>query len=312
MSHNEDLRMLRCTRKNREKQRSSPISLWRILSVAIACSVYLKTADAAPIDLTYEKTQTYTGKAYDKDEHIWIYSKAFAEKFRMPAAWVSDNLKGIEAAAFRIGEMELTCGLGGNEATCARLMKCMLDIYVDEKKTPLPWLEDKKADWLPSTDSFHWLFDAENNAPGRVQNPPGLDPDTSGYRTLRPFGDRQAKRPAYYQNNAGTYDDQFNRSQIFAYQRRLHGDLSMIRLSYGCGGVRNKRPYTSFRLMLDMKPIRYVDDPKIKGTRDPVYGPRPVYHSFQLPVAFERKIDGVLELRGKTEEARYKQILNIK
>ena len=139
-----------------------------------------------------------------------------------------------------------------------------------------------------------------------------LEPDDSGFRTLRPFGDQQLKRPAYYQSNDGTpKDDQFNWLQIYAYQRQLHGDLSMVRLSYGCL-TRNKRPYTSFRLMLDTKPIRYIDDPKIKGARDPVYGQRPIYHQFQLPAAFERKIDGVIESKSKAEVARYKQILNVK
>lgn len=283
-----------------------------VLSVVIAGVINVKMAHAEPIDLTYEKTQTYTGRAFEKDEHVWIYNKGFAEKFRMPAAWISDDLKGIEAAAFRTGELEMTCGLAGNEKTCTRFMKCLLDIYVDEKKTPLPWLEDKKADWLPSADSFHWLFDAANNAPGKVPNPPGLDPDDSGFRTLRPFGDRQAKRPAYYEHNGYTpFDDQFNNNQVLAYQRNLHGNLSMIRLSYGCQG-RNKRPYTTLRLMLNGKPIRYVDHPKIKGVRNPVYGPRPIYHSFQLPAAFERKIDAAMAERKKLEESRYTQILNFK
>ena len=286
-------------------------TLIRALGIATACAVFGDFSAAAPVDLTYEKTQTFKGRAFDKDEHVWIYNKAFADKFRMPSAWVSDDLKGIEAAAFRVGEMELTCGLGRTEETCARLMKCILDIYVDEKKTPLPWLEGKTADWLPSTDSFHWLFDAERNAPGSPY-PAVLEPDDSGFRTLRPFGDKQLKRPAYYESNAGTpKDDQFGWRQIYAYQRQLHGDLSMVRLSYGCT-TRNKRPYTSFRLMLDTKPIRYVDDPKRKGVRVPVYGQRPIYHQFQLPAAFERKIDGVLESKSKAEVARYKQILNVK
>ena len=286
-------------------------TLIRVLGIAMTCAVFVDFSAAAPVDLTYEKTQTYKGQAFDKDEHVWIYNKAFSDKFRMPAAWISDDLKGIEAAAFRVGELELTCGLGRTEETCARLMQCILDIYIDEKKTPLPWLEDKNADWLPSTDSFHWLFDAERNAPGRPY-PAVLEPDDSGFRTLRPFGDKQLKRPAYYQSNEGTpKDNQFSKLQVYAYQRQLHGDLSMVRLSYGCL-TRNKRPYTSFRLMLDTKPIRYIDDPKTKGARDPVYGPRPIYHQFQLPAAFERKIDGVLESKSKAEVARYKQILNVK
>lgn len=283
----------------------------RAAEIAFVCWVLIETAVAAPVDLTYEKTQTYRGQAFDKDEHAWIYNKAFADKFRIPAAWVSDDLKGIEAAAFRVGELELTCGLGRTEGTCARLMQCILDIYVDEKKTPRPWLEDKNADWLPSTDSFHWLFDAERNAPGSPY-PAVLEPDDSGFRTLRPFGDKQLKRPAYYQSNAGTpKDNQFSKLQVYAYQRQLHSDLSMVRLSYGCL-TRNKRPYTSFRLMLDTKPIRYINDPKTKGARDPIYGLRPIYHQFQLPAALERKIDGVLESKSKAEVARYKQILNVK
>ena len=109
-------------------------TLIRALGIATACAVFGDFSAAAPVDLTYEKTQTFKGRAFDKDEHVWIYNKAFADKFRMPSAWVSDDLKGIEAAAFRVGELELTCGLGRTEETCARLMQCILDIYIDEKR----------------------------------------------------------------------------------------------------------------------------------------------------------------------------------
>lgn len=273
-----------------------------VMTVTLGWSIAALPAFAGPPsrDVTYEMTQTYTGKSFTKDEHVWIYTRAFAERFRMPADWVSEDLKGIEAAAFRIGEAGLTCGLGGREENCHRFQQCELDIYVDEKKYPLPWLTEKSADWLPGPDSFRFLRDAERNAPGRFQPPVGITGDVS--HELHPFGDWKTGRPAYYMQNAQTPKDNFlNQERILAYQRSIHGDLTMIRLNYGCL-TRNKRPYTGFWLI----------ERGNGWIGDMLKYPQKIYHHFQLPADFERKIDIVRSNRTEIEEKRYKQILNVK
>jgi len=277
-------------------------SIMLIITVTVGWVTLAMPAFAGPPsrDITYEMTQTFTGKSFTKDEHVWIYTRAFAERFRMPSAWVSEDLKGIEAAAFRIGEAGLTCGLGGREENCHRFQQCELDIYVDEKKYPLPWLTEKSADWLPGTDSFRFLRDAERNAPGRLQPPVGIAGNVS--HELHPFGDWKTGRSAYYGTNAGaSKDEEFIGERILAYQRRIYGDLTMIRLNYGCLS-RNKRPYTSFWMVL--KTEEWIGDMRNY--------PQKIYHHFQLPAAFERQIDRVRDERTRIEEKRYKQIFNAK
>lgn len=276
-----------------------------VVSMIVAIWVWASFTDlavAAPtkIDLNYEQKQTYSGTAYVKDDHIWIYTKAFAERFDMPKAWISEELKGIEAAAFRIGEGDFRCGLGRNPDSCARFQECQLDIYVDEKKYPLPWLTDKAADWLPGPDSFKFLYDADRNLPGLAQPPAGIEGDIANM--LHPFGDWQTKRPAYYMQNAQTPDDDsLNIAIILAYQRRIHGDLTMIRLNYG-NLTRNKRPFTSFWLVLESK--NWIGNMR--------KFPQKIYHHFQLPAAFESRIDEVRANRNKIEEQKYQQILKMK
>jgi hypothetical protein len=277
-------------------------ALGLLVAVTLGGSIVALPAFAGPPsrDITYEMTQTFTGKSFTKDEHVWIYTRVFAERFRMPSAWIREDLKGIEAAAFRIGEAGQTCGLGGREENCHRFQQCELDIYVDEKKHPLPWLTEKSGDWLPGTDSFRFLRDAERNAPGRLQPPVGITGHVS--HELHPFGDWKTGRPAYYMQNAQTPKDNFlNQERILAYQRSIHGDLTMIRLNYGCL-TRNKRPHTGFWL------IERGSD----WIGDMHKYPQKIYHHFQIPADFERQIDGVRSNRTKIEEKRYKQILNVK
>ena len=63
------------------------------------------------------------GKArYTKDNFLWVVTPEFARKFCMPPEFVSSELKGAEAVAFRIVEDadEERCGWGGRGKRCAR------------------------------------------------------------------------------------------------------------------------------------------------------------------------------------------------
>ena len=74
------------------------------------------------------------GKArYTKDNFIWTVTPEFARKFCMPPEFVSTELKGAEAVAFRIVEDadEETCGWGGRGEVCARMKELRFEIYFD-------------------------------------------------------------------------------------------------------------------------------------------------------------------------------------
>ena len=54
-----------------------------------------------------------------RDPHIWVYTKAFAERFGMPKEWISKDLQGVEAAAWRKTKTGYeTCGWGGKKDAC--------------------------------------------------------------------------------------------------------------------------------------------------------------------------------------------------
>jgi len=73
------------------------------------------------------------GKArYAKDPWLWVVTPAFAQTFCMPPEFVSNELKGAEAVAFRLlskGDDE-NCGFGGNPNVCSGEVVLRLDVYV--------------------------------------------------------------------------------------------------------------------------------------------------------------------------------------
>ena len=73
------------------------------------------------------------GKArYTKDNFLWVVTPEFARKFCMPPEFVSSELKGAEAVAFRIVEEadEERCGWGGREEVCSRGKELRFEIYI--------------------------------------------------------------------------------------------------------------------------------------------------------------------------------------
>lgn len=73
------------------------------------------------------------GKArYAKDPWLWVVTPAFAQKYCMPPEFVSAELKGAEAVAFRLlskGDDE-NCGFGGNPNVCSREVVLRFDVYI--------------------------------------------------------------------------------------------------------------------------------------------------------------------------------------
>ena len=67
----------------------------------------------------YEINQTFDGQSYFRDNNSWVVTKEFADTFGMPPSAVDSELKGIEAAAFRIEDSgRPLCGMGGKAENC--------------------------------------------------------------------------------------------------------------------------------------------------------------------------------------------------
>jgi hypothetical protein len=68
---------------------------------------------------------------YIKDPYTWYVTREFAARFCMPEEFISDELKGAEAIAFRYKPDEVeTCGWGGDREVCNRGHMQWLEIYV--------------------------------------------------------------------------------------------------------------------------------------------------------------------------------------
>lgn len=72
------------------------------------------------------------GKAgYTKDLFMWAVTPAFAAKFCMPQEFISTELRGAEAVAYRLveDETEQHCGLGGKAEVCMKPRYHRFEIY---------------------------------------------------------------------------------------------------------------------------------------------------------------------------------------
>ncbi len=186
----------------------------------------------------YVINQTFDGQSFFKDNNVWVYNQKFADTFGMPPEGVYPELKGIEAAAFRIEDTYYKrCGMGGKAENCKNNYYCVTDICVDETQNPLPWATDQQADWDERYSSTYWLRPIIRQAcPGVIANPeiPGV---------VRPFADPETHREANYFQNADMPDNEYsdyNLVDIFGYKRSVVKGLTMIPLDYNCMN-RNKK-----------------------------------------------------------------------
>lgn len=103
------------------------------------------------------------------DPNTWVYTRAFAERFGMPEGWVSDELSGAEAVAFR-GHFDGTwdCGYLGAPSACTPNFSTVFEVYVRDD-VPLPWVGDLESEYQRlTTTSAYFLVRLEarkNNAP---------------------------------------------------------------------------------------------------------------------------------------------------
>jgi hypothetical protein len=77
---------------------------------------------------------------YAKDRYIWAVTPEFAKRFCMPQAFVSEELKGAEAVAFKLvpGGFGENCGFGGKVEVCSQGMDLRFEIYINrEVKLPV-------------------------------------------------------------------------------------------------------------------------------------------------------------------------------
>lgn len=196
----------------------------------------------------YEINQTFDGQAFEKDNNIWAYTKDFADLFGMPAKQI-DNVQGISAVAFRIEDSSYQeCGFGGNPDACQKVEYCLLDLYFDESKTPLPWATDLMSQWLPRYSSMRWLrpLESKEKPYGMVapQIPAGIIRSESQIAPVVAFADPTSKWEAIFTTNTwsanGDAEAISGSLPLIGYTRHFYRQLSVVNLQFHCRTIARK------------------------------------------------------------------------
>lgn len=169
----------------------------------------------------YEKRHSHTpGKGtFYKDPNVWVLTPEFAERTGMPKEWVSTELQGAEAVAFRYEQegAEEECGWMGDPKRCAPIFHCVMELYFDNAKHKLPWDTVRPSWYDGSHSSVRHLGQMAWPLP---QGPDARRDEQLRRRKLRsPFTDpvsgRELTIPGFH---------------IAAYDRDLYAGLSMLKL----------------------------------------------------------------------------------
>jgi len=196
----------------------------------------------------YEINQTFDRQAFFKDNNVWVYNKEFADLFGMPAKYI-EGVQGIAAAAFRIEDTSYQqCGFGGRVDACRKVEECLIDLYFDESKTPLPWASEIKSQWLPWYSSMRWLRPLNKGEKpfgmSSPDTPPGVIRNETLTSPIVAFADPVSKRHAIFTSNTWVSGDDEAISGSMAtigYTRDFYKTLSVVNLQFGCSSFVRKQ-----------------------------------------------------------------------
>jgi hypothetical protein len=249
----------------------------------------------------YEINQTFDRSAFYKDNNIWVYNKEFADLFGMPAKYI-EGVQGIAAAAFRVEDTSYQqCGFGGQESACRKIEECLLDLYFDESKTPLPWATDIKSQWLPYYASMRWLrpLNRSERPYGNLAIEPKADivRNETSSGALVPFADPVTKREAIFTSNqgdakAGSEEVSGGLLSISGYTRDFYKNLSVVNLQLGC------MPFdrTQLNIRLDAKKSGAYEAPIARFNR------------IVLPEGFVQRIKSTMQAQSDKNAIFYRSL----
>lgn len=247
----------------------------------------------------YEVNQTFDGRVFRKDQNVWAYDKAFADVFGMPEKHI-DAVQGVAAVAFRIEDRNiLECGYGGKEANCRKIEDCVLDLYFDESKTPLPWATDLKSQWLPRSSSMSWLRpqDPKERPHGVLAQdpPPGVKRNQTLHGQVIPFADPISKTEAIFLTNSGVVQGSLHMSgseTILGFTKDFYKGISVVSLQHSCMSTSRK----TVDLQLEAKEHGVFDAPIAKFNR------------VTLPEGFIRRMNEALKANSDRNAAFYRSL----
>lgn len=174
---------------------------------------------------------------YLKDNNVWVYSREFATRFGMPQKWISDELKGAEAVAYRVEWSSLQrCGYFGEADNCRPIERCVMDVYLtDMQSDKLPWKDDKSIDFIHRQSSRRFLTtqrreDARSWDPGEKRwdiSRANVGLDSLSWVSGPPTDDK-------------VYSESSGAVSVLAYDRTIFEGLDFIQLAVSCNVARRE------------------------------------------------------------------------
>ncbi len=209
-----------------------PLRLALFLSALSASAVALEAlpmleSEPPAAKFSYEARIIRHRGVMDRDPNIYVYTPAFAQRFQMPVQWESKALRGADAVAFRVMPSYATCGWGGDRQACREdEVRCVLDVYFDQQRNPLPWdprmppveldLSQTSSEFLASAGNR--LIRPRSTLPGAGVRVPLTDPQT-GKELGWMYWDKSG--------SSGWIG-------IISYDKNIFNQISMITLSTSC------------------------------------------------------------------------------
>lgn len=229
-----------------------PTALSMALALAMAITAALAEAPAgttvppltnepASEKTSYETRNLKRRDVHDMDPNVYVYSRDFARRFQMPEQWISDDLKGAEAVAFRAVAGYRSCGWGGNPEACRNdEVRCEMDVYFDHRKQPLPWDERMPASKIDDVGlSAHFLWSPVSP---RVR---ALRPNDNPFTRSSPFIDPKTGKGLGWQewyvgNSVGGWG-----VTVRSYDREIFSGIGLVVFGVSCNGSRRELWLTS-------------------------------------------------------------------
>ena len=238
----------------------------RLVTVLVLGLLALVNAVAEPPKIRkihysdYETRFTAKGnQVYYEDVNVWVYTRAFAERFGMPEKWIDENLKGAEAVAYRrvVGETRSHFPHKGPDVWMDD-ERCYMDLYIKDT-VELPWLTDRMAEFSSVGHSFYYLTPQSRKDHEWV---------------MRSLGMFSRHVPGAVSGGVG--DVKSGDLWIMAYDRQVYPGLMYISINRSCAGaMEDGTSWIRFNRLDDLK-----NPKKVLG----------VMHQVELPASFHRRI----------------------
>lgn len=241
---------------------------------------------------------------YLLDPHVWVYTKAFAERFGMPKEWISNELQGVEAAAWRsIKTGYVTCGWGGKRDACKEEDEAILELYFDTGKVKLPWAPwSRESDMLAYTqwgNSQRFLVPqkCEIRRENSVSPVGDRGVKCEGRISRQPLANPKTGEEIFLFAKAATYTGQGKFYPLAAYDKRTYPDLAWIQINY-------RRPVGLASSSADVVITLETRTAPLGRTLHKL-------HEILLPADFDHRIKMLLDAGREAQREFYKKVLDM-